>query len=485
MVDFVEHYARCFIDYSKKCTRLHFFSLAFSRNDLENLIINEDTFLSSNKLQDNYIGFLVVKPMPETIIGRTCLKVYDDNRNYKRNFPTTRRYDVNLFGIQLEIHSLAFQEQDKIVSACATSALWTTFHGTINIWNHYIPSPSEITRAAYNYFPDHERMTPNKGLTEEQIAGAINNLNLEHHYIPLSVEQINNEYGYPTANYLKNVIYAYIKDGFPIILVGYVAKNTINSNSKFKIKLNEEDLHAVTITGYHISDNKVEYYNEISTTASYLDKIYVHDDGVGPFARMELDNEEVVLINNEPIHNTLSTSWTEKNDEIGHYRFVPEYLIIPVYHKVRISYTTIEECIESLSEFLKWMVTQINLKLQNFLWDIHITTVNKYKNELFHNIQLDSESRKSILFTQLPKYLWKARLQSIYDNEPIADFIFDATDLQQSSLLTYVVCFENHFLSILKDISHGMISKYYQETEDIVLWKLLKKIKTSENECIL
>ena len=35
--------------------------------------------MSTETLQKNYLGFIVVKPLPSTVVGRTCLKTYDDD----------------------------------------------------------------------------------------------------------------------------------------------------------------------------------------------------------------------------------------------------------------------------------------------------------------------------------------------------------------------------------------------------------------------
>ncbi len=70
--------------------------------------------LRQKDLQDGYLGFIVVKPLPRTIIGRTCLKTYD-SKGGTRHFPIVRRYPVHLFGIPLRVETLAFQEQDQAV----------------------------------------------------------------------------------------------------------------------------------------------------------------------------------------------------------------------------------------------------------------------------------------------------------------------------------------------------------------------------------
>lgn len=78
-------------------------------------------------------------------------------------------YDVNLFGIKLTINSIAFQEQDKVVAACATTAIWTALHSLPGRGVKDIKSCSEITTAALNFVDGSSNGFPNKELTNKQI----------------------------------------------------------------------------------------------------------------------------------------------------------------------------------------------------------------------------------------------------------------------------------------------------------------------------
>ncbi len=77
--DFSEYYVSCFKRYSRKCHRIHFFSSSFSSNDFKALIVNKDNDISESELTDSYLGFIVIRPLPKYIIGRTCLKPYVAN----------------------------------------------------------------------------------------------------------------------------------------------------------------------------------------------------------------------------------------------------------------------------------------------------------------------------------------------------------------------------------------------------------------------
>src|SRR5262249_8672092 len=117
------------------------------------------------------------------VIGRTCLVTYG-TKGRERSFPTTREYPVHIFGIELRVNSVPFQEQDTDVAACATSALWSVFNATGYHFLHHIPSPAEITKAAAASQRLISRTLPaGDGLSAEQIADAIRSVGLEPLYI--------------------------------------------------------------------------------------------------------------------------------------------------------------------------------------------------------------------------------------------------------------------------------------------------------------
>jgi hypothetical protein len=168
--DYSAYYVRCFPGYKRFCTRLHFFSAPFTEADLDALLRLDGSGVSEKTLRDTYLGFIVVKPLPETVIGRTCLATYPPDAG-RRQYPIIQDVDASLFGIPLRVRSLPFQEQDQAVAACATSALWSVFHGTGRLFQHPIPSPVEITNAAMEQRPL-ERFTT-RGLNMAQMARAI------------------------------------------------------------------------------------------------------------------------------------------------------------------------------------------------------------------------------------------------------------------------------------------------------------------------
>lgn len=410
--DYSRYYSRCLKPYSKSCVRIHAFRTSFDEDDFVALLQRGPTSLTIGKLRQNYIGFYILRPIPHTPFGRTCLCTYTDDEDAKnRSFPITRNYKVHLYGIELSVKSLAFQEQDKAVSACATSALWSAFQGTGILFHHHIPSPYEITlkatEVAIHYF---NRSFPNKGLVPQQIAHAIRSVGLE----PLLVNVSN-------YTFFKAYLNAYLKGGIPVIMSMELYPYEDGERKESK------GLHAVTVTGFYMlsKDEFVDQKKEpVSLLSSRISKLYVHDDQIGPFAKMELDESDGTKM-------TLSTTWAEfesipkDNYEI---RALPTTLYIPAYHKIRVPFLVINEIIESFTNQLcKPVVKDFYL-----VWDIYLSTVADLKEKIFQNDSLLPQDRLAFLTETLPKYIWIA---DAYENDKLSfSFYFDATDIENGYL---------------------------------------------------
>lgn len=422
--DYAAYYVRSFHEYKRLCCRLHFFDLEFNETHFKELLIGTWGVLSPEIAQRGYLGFMVVKPLPQTVIGKTCLKTYLPEG--KRHYPIIRPYPVNLFGIDLKVETIAYQEQDSIVAACASSAIWSAFQGTGVLFQHSIPSPVEITKAATVHFPYSNRHFPNKGLTPEQMAHAIRNIGLDPFLI-----NCNN------SDSLTSNSYAYLKGGIPLIfgmglheVVGGKIKKTLGK-------------HAATITGYSLS-NKPKKFDKTNfyLKSSRINKLYVHDDRVGPFARMDLDGKKA----NDKF--SLSSSIDKK------IRATPDLLILPLYHKIRIPFKTILQIIYIIDFLIKDTATTAGVPAPEFEWNIFLSDIKSFKNSIYKTSPMLSEHKYDILTTKMPRFVWRAIAE--INNESKIEFLFDATDLEQGKIFIRFVEYDPSIALIFATLAKGV-----------------------------
>ncbi|PBJ21587.1 hypothetical protein BSG18_30170 [Pseudomonas ogarae] len=431
--DYAAYYDRCFRDYPRRTKRLHFFSVSFDGDALEARLVNTVGSISEEVLQEGYLGFVVVKPLPQTIIGRTCLKTYPSDEG-RRHFPSLRLYPVNLFGLELKIHSLAYQEQDSVVAACATSALWTCFQGTGKLFQHIIPPPVEITKWAGDLMPENltaasSRAFPNSGLTATQMAHAVKRIGLEPYVV-----------GTTSRYSLNGVVYAYLRGKIPSILACQLIEQ---KEGRWVSKGG----HAIAVTGFSIgvtapADGTASGFK---LRANRIDKIYGHDDQIGPFARMAWNSLPQIVGQTCPRGDVLDTSWGERVFA------APDFILMPLYHKIRIPYVLVHDAILQLDAIMENVRTQAIPTLNRPEWDIYLITSSDYKSSIRSEyLQLDVDI-KSSLFVDLPRFLWRVTLRD-GDNLHL-DFLFDATGIAQHNLLVHVVSTDSGYAQILGIIS--------------------------------
>ena len=97
LADYSSYYSTCFQLYEKTCKRVHFFSISMTRADFERRIMRLASDAEIEQLTSSYLGFIVVRPLPDAVIGRTQLKTYRDDGG-RRNYCAVLDYNVRLFG---------------------------------------------------------------------------------------------------------------------------------------------------------------------------------------------------------------------------------------------------------------------------------------------------------------------------------------------------------------------------------------------------
>jgi hypothetical protein len=428
LVDYTSYLARCFSDYPRLCKRMHFFKKEINEESFFKAITNNDTSYIKS-LQSSYAGYMVIRPIGMSKIGKTCLETYpyDDEKGNQREFPSCKKYHVNLMGIPLYITSLAFQQQDQNVAMCSSIALWSALQKTGRLFQHTIPTPSEITSYALSHSP-HITKFPNNGLSVEQICVCISSVGLTNFlYNPKDEKGI------------KAVVRAYLNVGIPII-AGITLYNG---------KYNDPKFHAVTIGGYSYGKKNRDTYSALSPGlfSSKITRLFGHDDQLCPFSKLKFIKGSAEKDN----YHLLSTSWLDYVNENGDkkYRVAKiDTLIIPLYHKIRISYNDIEKYIRKLCKNIThsydtYKNIVFGFDFINIEWDIVLNFSNQFKSDILRRIDLSDSDKIEIVKTNFPKYIWCAKA-AIYINserQEVFELVFDATDIKNGDNLFKIVVY--------------------------------------------
>lgn len=413
--DFAAYYVSCFRPYERFCQRLHFFDELFTQAEVEELLEIGNVDVAA-RFRASYLGFIVLRPLPVAVVGRTCLRTYPEEG--KRHYPITREYSVSLFGLALGVRTLAFQEQDRVAAACATSALWSTFHGTGMRFQHPIPSPVQITRQATERGLLSGRVLPSHGLTLEQMVDAVKSVGLEPELLPVTSQQ-----------QLQECVYAYLQAAIPLMLVGRLRDEGAE---------HARGLHAVAVTGYGMDCSSRSSAGLFKSMAHSMDRLYCHDDQVGPFARMVFDGG-----------TRLRTSWSLGGSCVVH--FEPTHLLVPLYHKVRLPFEQVLKDVRGFDRFGRFLVESgLSSYPGDLEWDIALCSVNDYKSRI-QNELAGGKYRRGTLEASMPRFFWRARALS--GEAPMIDLLFDATDIELGNSCFRVVEYDPRIGDFLRKLA--------------------------------
>lgn len=418
--DYAMYYVKCFERYDIRCKRVHFFASrkpALSPKEFEKIACGEINGPDLETFRASYLGFVVARPLPLAIIGRTALKPLDPVTDIRHFSLVPVR--ANLFGIDLQIDSLAFQQQDKVVAACGTVALWSALQKSNHLFNTATPRPAAISIAA-NLVVGQRRSLPSHALTIEQMCSAVKHVGLEPEVIDLRNELP-----------LRAILYAYLRSGLSPVIVAQVG--------------NYPDLHAIAINGYLLDEDRTVSGN-VSTTPGTLsmlsdkiDAFFGHDDQIGPFTEHRISPESAEKRNPA----AFSSNWKTEDGEPC--RIFPLAVLIPVYNKIRLNYTHIETWVNKLNA-----ATQPILNNIPHVWDLYLTSTTEHKLALRRE-DAPLPIRRAVILRQHPRFLWRAVLY--IEQKPALELLFDATDIPRTfpgyCMVWYDANFRKEFGSII------------------------------------
>ena len=406
--DFSLFYSRSLRDYPNYCQRLHFFSSEFDEREWVAFVQranDDDREKVEQELATQYLGFMVIKPLPGSPIGRTVLRTYDRIARGRglRCFATTRQYTVNLAGLSLSVNGLAFQQQDQGVSACATIALWSALQRTAPAEGLSSPTPAQITETASRYLLPGGRALPSEGLDARQLSEAVRSTGLE----PVLIRSISSRED-------RGHLATYLRSGLPVLLgIRPLGRN---------------EAHAVCAVGLRFravqppTDPNLRYRDGATT----VDRIYVHDDRLGPYASVCLRDHTV----NGGVVTILDLRWP---DEEPVEESLLQTMLIPVPVKLRLSAVRLRALAHEIAQAVAVGVPAFDgLEVNTRFCKGSVYRAKAYE----FNLSL-SGIRAFTHETVLSRYVGLIELGT--SSGPVADIVVDATETEPNPAVRAIV----------------------------------------------
>jgi hypothetical protein len=342
------------------CERVHFFACTAkelerrvdeARESLRKKERGDYDRLCHKLSQEFYLGFTVIRPLPGCPIGRTvlrCLRAESDGATFRRQMTVTRDYHAHVAGVDLSVCGLAFQQQDRAVSACATVAIWCAFHRLREIDDSICPSPSRITKLATQYaLPFGRSMPAGEGLNISQMCTAIERLQMS----PALTAFVGSDF-----DACRQAIWSAVHSGYPAVLIlerlGVVDERLPPTRRLQKPVVSGH--HAVTVMGVKQSASRVtaaKPFDIVDSAATSVElhragqdvqALYLHDDRIGPYRRADFVEPQQI-----PTIAPLDVEYLSKRPIIKIRQFshtsIPtfeywgiRYLVLPLHPRVRV-----------------------------------------------------------------------------------------------------------------------------------------------------
>lgn len=394
MHDDAAYYVRNLRSYPNYTQRIHFFSRHFDESWWRDSVrkAGNGQFAKVNSLLQNcYLGFSVVRPLPVSPVGRTILPVPGKQESA---FDTIRRHVIHLAGFPLSVEGIPFQSQDQGVSACATTALWSSLDCVAGNEAMTISSPASITESATRYALQEGRPFPNEGLTVRQICEAT----LSAGFSPIVVhgESLDQD---------RLQIHGYAKSGFAPVL----ALLPIDG---------EGSGHAVCCVGTRLGralpqNDPGLQFRELP---SGLEGIYMHDDRLGPYAYASLSS--LTDPESGDVRTCVSIEWPDTMPNDSWYLHA---IIVPVPKKLRLTISRLRRV-----GLIAAQVIGDGLSDPYTTLDCYFVGSQKYVKGVYEFGLSSDGLNRAVCGTALSRYIGLIEIAG--QNGPIMDVVVDSTE---------------------------------------------------------
>jgi hypothetical protein len=418
--EFSKFYSKSSKGYPNICKRVHFFSSNnITKNQLKLALGNDSSAIQD--IQNNYLGFCVIRPIPAAPLGRTVLKWYEDREELEtpRVIQPARYYKSHIANIELTVRGLAWQQQDSAVAACATIGIWSMLHSSALSEHNAIPTTSEITEAAHKSDIVGTNTFPSKGLTVIQILQSIRHMGLS----PIIVQGSNERF---TKKDFVSISASFIRSGYPLLLVGRYAHTTNGIG------------HAICAVGFRDSLTNNANASQIYLNDESVDFFYVHDDNIGPNVRMEAITRNLKGPANQDIElcslKMTAPDYIQSDNE--NLEFIPSYIIAAVHTDLRICPLFFQESGKKTTETLHRVLNELRSKNSlpkiSMLFSTRFINLHDYLDKeldsTLGDAKLLAKTRLSLLEKLPPMSLHLAVLRIGTDNMVLLEILYDTTD---------------------------------------------------------
>lgn len=418
---YYHYYATKLRPFERNCVRLSFCkpvvdeNITYSAEDVE-------------KLKDNYLGFLVLRPLGWMCIGRNVINpealktVGNDILLCKTNVNAT------VLGTKVSVSGFPHSSQDGEMMTCAETTIWSIMSYLANRYNTYSMPLGHNIIASLTH-SSYERQTPSSGLNFQQISSSLQNQGLACRV-------------YDKENpKFKEILSCYIESGIPLALcleaktfghaVACIGRKTIDRN---------------TVTLHTVNSNNKNYF----VWNKSIDEFVVNDDNMTCYQIMTYVN---------PCSYYQHSDWDGM--EITHF-------IAPLHNKI---YLDAEIAIEASLQLIGQYNYNDNSVIRTFL-----TSSRSYRDYIVSNASLSEEQKQTFVELDMPKFIWVTEIssESSFKSHKVNGLLLiDATSGQQDMIDSVIIKIQNGDADVYDKSSHDFMTLPFKFSQDFYSFKNL------------
>lgn len=391
---YYHYYSSKLFAYQRNCIRISLFNDKVDSSDFWDKDMTE-------KLRKNYLGFIVLRPTPPHLIGRSVIsplaKRDSDFVTCKSIFQTTAN------GQKFKIEGFPHSSQDNETITCAETTIWALMEYFSSKYSEYSPVlPSKIIKTLAHV--SSERQVPSKGLNIAQMSFALR------------------EFGFGTRIYGKvqygndfeSILNCYIESGIPLIIAMQNGRNIG---------------HALLAIGReHLSNDQIDTASHIGINDPQLNSL-ISNKNIEILDIDSIERDIIFVDDNLPVYQRakLSQPAIHYPDPNWHLCRIT-YFIAPLYTKIYL------EAFQAKSYIIRFLLTgpfPLNDGTKIVL-RCYLASSRSFKDKVSRNKGIGRDLKALLLETSMPKFIWigemstKPLLKSKLANGII---ILDATEV--------------------------------------------------------
>lgn len=394
------YYSCKYFNYDRYCKRLFLFD-GFFEEDFSDI--------SSEVLEERFMGSIVVRPIENRSIGRALLSpkyFLDKNPCYIR----LTEYSVTVFGKRLGIKAFPYSMQDGETTSCAEVTILNLldYYSQTYPEYHYL-LPSDINRIAeYNSY---ERRLPTIGLRYELISKIFSEVGF--HPRLYSSQKIQ---GYK----FKRIMHYYIESGIPVALGLKV--DSENKHSVVCIGHGPIDYEKVTARLHGVRDQESKKTLWLCDVADAIEQYCIMDDNLAPYKLCVCEEKEDQ--NNRGVRKKITLN-----------NFEAEYLMVPLYKRMFLEAADAYDICTSILAHRELGIASCydnSVGTQENPVIVRIFMASSRTFRKIRNLQFQSNNRElrdAYNEAIFPKFVWVCEIcdRMNYPQKMIGEIIVDAT----------------------------------------------------------